>query len=248
MFANAHAGDGGRDGAVLTADLGGCLRFRVEGVEMARPAVKEDEDARADPGRPVGPAERGKRQPGGRGSQEFTAIGRATHARSRGVHQKQNPFTQRVAAKSGKVKPPGLLCVPTCELCAYGLTLLGFHSFMEVWALDKDGKTIGDPTVHKGTTTTGNPGSWQVVTLKVYDKTKCPPVEQSFVGFPPGKYKLKVQTKIKETENGAQRDAYVETTIDIPPRCGCESGQDEHALKEKAIWFYLTRWESFVVW
>src|SRR5437762_2610345 len=48
MLANAGARDGGRDGAIFAANLGGSLRFWIDCVEVARAAIVKDEDARAD--------------------------------------------------------------------------------------------------------------------------------------------------------------------------------------------------------
>ena len=48
MFADADAGNGRADGAVLAANLGRRVRLGVERVEVARAAVEEDEDAGAD--------------------------------------------------------------------------------------------------------------------------------------------------------------------------------------------------------
>jgi hypothetical protein len=53
--------------------------------------------------------------------------------------------------------------------------------------------------------------------LKLYDKKTG--TETDFAGFPKGKYKVIVTTKVKETPCSTPRDATVEATLEIT---GCE--------------------------
>jgi len=102
----------------------------------------------------------------------------------------------------------------------------GTVCFMEVWVLDKDGKTVGDPQVFMGKANPddGPNGSWSVVSDKLYDKKKEVQTKIAFPGFPTGKYKIKIEVSIKETPTSTARPAYIEATVDIPPQDGGGGG------------------------
>jgi len=48
MLADADTGYGGGDGTILAAHLDGCVRLRIEGIEMTWTTVVENKDARLD--------------------------------------------------------------------------------------------------------------------------------------------------------------------------------------------------------
>lgn len=82
---------------------------------------------------------------------------------------------------------------------------------MEVVQLDAKGKEVaGSKKVFKGVAEPGN-AKWSANTVKELVNGK----EVGFAGFDAGKYRVKVETKVKESMTAAERAATIETTLDV---------------------------------
>jgi hypothetical protein len=103
----------------------------------------------------------------------------------------------------------------------------GDLAFMEVVQVDKNGKDVdGTKKAFKGNADKDK-GTWSVNTLKEWKNG----MEVNFDGFPAGKYRVKVQVKVKEDANAQQRDAYIEIVSDIPTMQGKECDTEQQAIR-----------------
>lgn len=93
-----------------------------------------------------------------------------------------------------------------------GIQITSETAMMEITKLDaKDKDVAGTKTVFKGEADK-TMGKWFAGTKKSFKDGK----EEDFIGFEAGRYRVKVEVKVKETPTSAERSAYIETVLGFP--------------------------------